>query len=520
MRARPRECDGDARGGERASLLAATTTATAAVDAHATTSSSSSSMANGVGAIAVDIPPLRRDGDDDVDDSRARRRGYGRVGAAVSIAAAVCALAAFGVRERGARGAARLGSVDDAYEATLPPWLRESDEEAVALANSSSSVPLDAYEAALPPWLRESDEEAVALASSSSSAPLGTIAAKEVAFLTYSDRVTAGVCMTGETAAMNGIPLHMIGVDRENGLFDFSNVQNVKTRKLFAFLKVLDDQALAATYGIVDNTIVSVGDATDVLYFQPSELVVNAYKELEKLAKSDKGVVVVSSERNCWPWMLNDVERIPGGAQKCAEYPQDVGTSFKYLNSGNLIGRASALRALLKDVIDRMQSVNEDDQQILAEAYLRQVAGQGSPAYTIALDPRQQIFQTAYDTALETPRYDSYAQSDAWYDRAATSVRNQETRVSPAIVHFNGIKDNLVPVGRHYMNHHRPEASYEQTKHDVEERYPWFHDVCAAILDKLKNPELEIIFSPEQAKIVNNFQSYLGLNGREMPSEV
>jgi len=490
MRARPRECDGDARGGERASLLAATTTATAAVDAHATTSSSSSSMANGVGAIAVDIPPLRRDGDDDVDDSRARRRGYGRVGAAVSIAAAVCALAAFGVRERGARGAARLGSVDDAYEATLPPWLRESDEEAVALANSSSS------------------------------APLGTIAAKEVAFLTYSDRVTAGVCMTGETAAMNGIPLHMIGVDRENGLFDFSNVQNVKTRKLFAFLKVLDDQALAATYGIVDNTIVSVGDATDVLYFQPSELVVNAYKELEKLAKSDKGVVVVSSERNCWPWMLNDVERIPGGAQKCAEYPQDVGTSFKYLNSGNLIGRASALRALLKDVIDRMQSVNEDDQQILAEAYLRQVAGQGSPAYTIALDPRQQIFQTAYDTALETPRYDSYAQSDAWYDRAATSVRNQETRVSPAIVHFNGIKDNLVPVGRHYMNHHRPEASYEQTKHDVEERYPWFHDVCAAILDKLKNPELEIIFSPEQAKIVNNFQSYLGLNGREMPSEV
>ena len=490
MRARPRECDGDARGGERASLLAATTTATAAVDAHATTSSSSSSMANGVGAIAVDIPPLRRDGDDDVDDSRARRRGYGRVGAAVSIAAAVCALAAFGVRERGARGAARLGSVDDAYEATLPPWLRESDEEAVALASSSSS------------------------------APLGTIAAKEVAFLTYSDRVTAGVCMTGETAAMNGIPLHMIGVDRENGLFDFSNVQNVKTRKLFAFLKVLDDQALAATYGIVDNTIVSVGDATDVLYFQPSELVVNAYKELEKLAKSDKGVVVVSSERNCWPWMLNDVERIPGGAQKCAEYPQDVGTSFKYLNSGNLIGRASALRALLKDVIDRMQSVNEDDQQILAEAYLRQVAGQGSPAYTIALDPRQQIFQTAYDTALETPRYDSYAQSDAWYDRAATSVRNQETRVSPAIVHFNGIKDNLVPVGRHYMNHHRPEASYEQTKHDVEERYPWFHDVCAAILDKLKNPELEIIFSPEQAKIVNNFQSYLGLNGREMPSEV
>ena len=490
MRARPRECDGDARGGERASLLAATTTATAAVDAHAMTSSSSSSMANGVGAIAVDIPPLRRDGDDDVDDSRARRRGYGRVGAAVSIAAAVCALAAFGVRERGARGAARLGSVDDAYEATLPPWLRESDEEAVALASSSLS------------------------------APLGTIAAKEVAFLTYSDRVTAGVCMTGETAAMNGIPLHMIGVDRENGLFDFSNVQNVKTRKLFAFLKVLDDQALAATYGIVDNTIVSVGDATDVLYFQPSELVVNAYKELEKLAKSDKGVVVVSSERNCWPWMLNDVERIPGGAQKCAEYPQDVGTSFKYLNSGNLIGRASALRALLKDVIDRMQSVNEDDQQILAEAYLRQVAGQGSPAYTIALDPRQQIFQTAYDTALETPRYDSYTQSDAWYDRAATSVRNQETRVSPAIVHFNGIKDNLVPVGRHYMNHHRPEASYEQTKHDVEERYPWFHDVCAAILDKLKNPELEIIFSPEQAKIVNNFQSYLGLNGREMPSEV
>jgi hypothetical protein len=165
---------------------------------------------------------------------------------------------------------------------------------------------------------------------------------------------------------------------------------------------------------------------------------------------------------------------------------------------------------LLKDVIDRMHNVNEDDQQILAEAYLRQVAGQGSTEYTIALDPKQRIFQTAWETALETPMFDRYAQSDAWYDREETTVKNQETGVHPAIVHFNGAKANLVPVGQHYMKYHTPVASYEQIKHEVETRYAWFHDVCAAINDKLKNPALEIAFTPEQAEIIQGVQSYLG----------
>ena len=468
MRARASERCGDARGGERVGLLSATaSTAAAARDGDATTRAATS-VVQGVGAIAVDIPPSHRDAEDDVERTRAPRRGYGRVGALVSIAACACAFAAFGVRERGARaGGARVGA-----------------------AARASEVDADA--------------------STTASAGLRAPPVREVAFLTYSDRVTAGVCMTGETAAMNGIPLHMIGVDRENGLFDFSNVDNHKTRKLFAFLKVLDDSELASTYGIADDTIVSIGDATDVLYFRPSEDIVSAYKELETLANSAQGVVVVSSERNCWPWMLNGKERIPGGVQKCAEYPQDVGTSFKYLNSGNLIGRASALRSLLKDVIDRMHNVNEDDQQILAEAYLRQVSGQGSTEYTIVLDPKQQIFQTAWETALETPMFDRYAQSDAWYDREETTVKNQETSVHPAIVHFNGAKANLVPVGQHYMKYHTPVASYEQIKHEVETRYAWFHDVCAAINEKLKNPALEIAFTPEQAQIIQGVQSYLG----------
>jgi len=464
---------------------------------------------------ANDNDARRRDGDGErASDARRARGVHVRWSIARATMALTCAMAIAFVALARTRG----GKVADARSAALGRAWREARGRATGRARAAAAV-IGEREGVMAGGENARDGGDVNSQRGDRAMPaMGAVEPREVAFMTYSDRITVGVCMTGETAAMNGIFLNMIGVDTENGLFDFTYVANVKTRKLFAFLKILDDPILAATYGITDRTIVSVGDGTDVLYFRPEANVVADFKELEQLAhegmseeeRNRRGVVVVSSERNCWPWMLHAVEKIPGGKEKCEQYPQEVGTSFKYLNSGNLIGRAKALRDLLIDVRDRMQSVNEDDQQILAEAYLRQIAGDESEKYVLALDVKQKLFQTAYDSALETTHYDKFTEGDAWYDPNEAVVKNEETHVLPDIVHFNGLKLTLVPVGRHYMNNHQPSESYRRIRNEMEQRYPWFKNVCAAINDKIRHPELEIAFSEAQERIVESAKSALG----------
>jgi len=72
-----------------------------------------------------------------------------------------------------------------------------------------------------------------------SDADLGTEdddpAVGSVVFLTYSDKLTDGLCVGGETAAMRGIDLHMLGVSKADERFDESGVKNVKTKKIVRF---------------------------------------------------------------------------------------------------------------------------------------------------------------------------------------------------------------------------------------------------------------------------------------------
>ena len=70
----------------------------------------------------------------------------------------------------------------------------------------------------------------------------------EIVFMTYSDRVNEGLCAAVDTAAAVKIDLRIVGLDHEE--FDMQAVRNVKTKKLHAFLKILNEQELRDRYGI------------------------------------------------------------------------------------------------------------------------------------------------------------------------------------------------------------------------------------------------------------------------------
>ena len=319
------------------------------------------------------------------------------------------------------------------------------------------------------------------------SADLGE-AIKDAVFFTYSDHITGGMCASGETAAMNDIDLQILGARGAKDPFAYPDVKNVKTKKVFAFLHALTNEVWRKKFGIGDDTIVSVGDATDVLYFKHRSEVIRAFEDIETESKvADNKLVVVSSERNCWPWMIHGKERLPNGTAICASFP-DAPSSYKYLNSGSLMGRAKGLAELLRDIVDRMQSVNEDDQMILANAFLRQSTSKTSSdtPYVIALDYMQRLFQTAYDGQLESRNFAQYRAKDAYYDRAHTQVVNTETHTTPVIVHFNGLKANLFPITRHFLVHHGHAEHYARIKQSWLQTNPFFYASCQHIVDNIK----------------------------------
>ena len=109
----------------------------------------------------------------------------------------------------------------------------------------------------------------------------------EIVFMTYSDRVNEGLCAAVDTAAAVKIDLRIVGLDHEE--FDMQAVRNVKTKKLHAFLKILNERELRDRYGITsDETIVSLTDANDVLYAQSAETVLESYRNLTRRVSPER----------------------------------------------------------------------------------------------------------------------------------------------------------------------------------------------------------------------------------------
>lgn len=313
----------------------------------------------------------------------------------------------------------------------------------------------------------------------------GASSTTRATFLTYSDRATDGACLGLETASSRGIDLKVIGVDGDGGRFDFSHITNVKTKKLHAWLRVMNDEELRGEYGVKDDgTLVALADATDVLYLQSSDEVVRKYLAIVSFVKPDKALIVVSAERNCWPYMDGSREIQPGGRERCAKFPDGGGSTYKYLNSGSMIGPAKAIAAMLRDVQAAMKTVNDDDQGCLQEAYMRQIEGHGSSEYTIALDHKQSLFQTGWGSRLETSSYALYEPKGAYYNTTRGVVVNTEHEVEPAMVHFNGGKPAHLPLARHFVKFHARDNKTTTEAHErLKSQYPWFETKCASVLE-------------------------------------
>ena len=129
----------------------------------------------------------------------------------------------------------------------------------------------------------------------------------EITVLTYSDRVTQGLCRSMVTAARHGFELVVLGVD-EMSFSSFSG--DPKKKKIFGMKTLLSNETMLSKLGLQNSSTILFADASDVLYLADLKEVGQRFRETVK--EHGESVVLVAAERNCWPYMVKDEERIPG----------------------------------------------------------------------------------------------------------------------------------------------------------------------------------------------------------------
>lgn len=304
----------------------------------------------------------------------------------------------------------------------------------------------------------------VEVVSSTSTERDSTPSFKRVSVVTYTDRATDGLCLSALTAALQGIELIIVGVagDNADGELDFSNVTNAKTRKLHAFVALLTNDELWSKYVVSpseteEKHLVLLVDASDVLYLKPAEYIASAYEKTTAEYHGhhrDRDVVLLAAERNCWPHMDGRRERIRGGTDFCANFDNLMksdatkSSSFKYPNSGGFMGPREALASAIDDIRSEMRTAEDDDQLCVQKAMIRRGSRENA-TYDFRLDYESRVFQTGWGTNLETKDFGIHSAQavGAYFDANRSVVLNTEHGTEPAIVHFNGGKVALTPVG-------------------------------------------------------------------------
>lgn len=178
--------------------------------------------------------------------------------------------------------------------------------------------------------------------------------------------------------------------------------------------------------GLVNTKYILFTDSWDVFFqFPPSELLIE-YKV------AFNAPVVFSSEKNCFPADTKDeYDKLP-----CT-------TSYKYLNSGMIVGETEAFLTVLEamDVLNIPDDYRKpdgsmchiNDQQLYQEIFLKQPV-------KMQLDTRQTLCQTLHQCTIDE------------FDLTGKRIINKETNESPCMFHANGsAKDSGVkePILKH-----------------------------------------------------------------------
>ena len=156
-----------------------------------------------------------------------------------------------------------------------------------------------------------------------------------------------------------------------------------------------------------DNPIILMLDGYDTIVLRSVITLIRKYKEL--------GVnVLFGAEKTCWP----DTSLAP-------DYPETV-CDWKYLNSGQFIGRAKDIL----NILDEEVKDSDDDQLYYSKKFL-------TGDYGIGLDYNCEIFQTFGDTEVELSMNKTFAE-----------LHNVVTTTQPCIAHGNGPIDS-----KYYFNY-------------------------------------------------------------------
>ncbi len=145
------------------------------------------------------------------------------------------------------------------------------------------------------------------------------------------------------------------------------------------------------------NPIILFLDGYDTIVLKPANEVLATYNQMNQK-------IIFGAEKTCWPdWKL------------AKQYPE-APTDWKYLNSGQFIGRAKDLLDLIEDGIDDA----EDDQYYYSVKFLEGKHG-------ISLDYNCKIFQCLSDSS-----------DDVEADHSQSVLHNKITKTQPSVAHGNG----------------------------------------------------------------------------------
>lgn len=218
----------------------------------------------------------------------------------------------------------------------------------------------------------------------------------------------------------------------------------------------------------VDTTIV-FNDASDVVYLQSKTATISKLREWSGAIRS--GTIFFGAERNFWPYFLDGKVRLPGAERKFSEYPVDNTTSFRFLNSGQWIGRRSSALQLCKYWTELLETTFPDDQQAAHEVFLS-TASNTSCSFQIKLDTNCRIFQTGHATNLESERLWFRKDDNGPYvDQYFGQVLNTETNSEPVFLHFNGGKATFPSVADFFWNISAQEQ-FQRNWNDYIKLYP------------------------------------------------
>lgn len=272
---------------------------------------------------------------------------------------------------------------------------------------------------------------------------------------TYTDRLQKEECASFQTALIKNLNLNVL-VGRQSN----EGTDAKKLRKIPVTLDAFDH------IHIPSNHIIMFCDASDVVYTESANKIIDAFEKVEKQYKKNKNlpVVIFGAERNCWPFMHNDIELIKNGRLWCEKIYPSSNTSFRWLNSGQFITRVGVMKNLLNDAFALLESGIGDDQLAYQWMFLSQYATKNrlkgehlslpvskkgldiGVKYSIVLDTSCEIFQTGYMTNIGDSSDGGLNMKDVYFNITEGKLQNLETNTSPAVVHFNGGKKNFLRV--------------------------------------------------------------------------